>query len=394
MIHRIDPLPQDHSFLLFGARGTGKTTLLRERFDPKTTHFIDLLDPDEHLAFTRRPAVLGERLAALDANVRWVVIDEVQKVPALLDVVHAQLEAGRFRFGLTGSSARKLKRGASNLLAGRAFVCHLFPLTHCELRDAFDIELAMRWGTLPRVVTYDTDEDRSSYLRAYAHTYLREEVLQEQIVRKFEPFTRFLEVAAQTNGTIVNYSKIADDIGADTKTVQAYFQILEDTLVGFLLPPFHRSVRKRQRANPKFYLFDTGVKRALDRTLTVDLVPGTFAYGRAFEHLVILEMHRLNAYANRDFQLFYLRTKDDAEIDVILERPGRPLALVEIKSSRSIDRRDLAGIERFAGDMLDAEAYCLSLDPTPKQIGAVRVLPWRTGLRELGLEAVPRASGV
>ena len=194
-----------------------------------------------------------------------------------------------------------------------------------------------------------------------------------------------MEVSAQCNGDIVNFSNIARDVGADIKTVQSYFQILEDTLIGFLLEPFHGSVRKRQAGAAKFFLFDTGVKRALDRTLTVELLPGTYAYGRAFEHLVIVEAMRLSSYKQNDYRFSYLRTKDGAEIDLIIERPSAPVALVEIKSSDRVDERDTKPLERLAADFPDSEAICLSRDPVAKKIGSVRALPWQEGLKELGL---------
>jgi predicted AAA+ superfamily ATPase len=286
---------------------------------------------------------------------------------------------------MTGSSARKLKRAGSNLLAGRAFVHSLFPLTHRELADGFDLDSALQFGTLPGLLKFDSREEKNSFLRAYALTYLKEEIWGEQTVRKLDPFRKFIEIAAQCNGKILNFTHIARDVGVDTKTVQSYFQILEDTLVGFMLEPYHRSLRKRQRQAPKFYLFDTGVKRALDRSLNVGLAPGTYAYGEALEHLVIAEAMRLNEYKQSDFGFYYLRTKDDAEIDLIVERPGAPTALVEIKSASRVDERDVRTLERFAADMPSSEAFLLSRDPVAKRIGRVQALPWQRGLVALGL---------
>jgi predicted AAA+ superfamily ATPase len=313
----------------------------------------------------------------------WVVVDEVQKVPRLLDVVHAEIERGKVKFALTGSSARKLKREHTNLLAGRAFVYNLFPFTSIELGKAFDLNAALQFGTLPGLQDCATLEDRNDYLRAYALTYLKEEVWSEHLIRTLDPFRRFLEIAAQANGEIINYTNIARDVGVDVKTVQSYFQIMEDTLVGFLLEPFHGSVRKRQTQSPKFYLFDPGVKRALTRMLTVELRPGTYDYGRAFEHFVVVEAMRCSAYCKNDFAFSYLRTKDGAEVDLIVERPGKSPVLVEIKSNDHVDERDTRGLERFLVDMPGATGMCLSRDPVAKLIGNVRALPWQEGLREL-----------
>ena len=378
-------LPQAQGFFLFGPRGTGKTTLLHAALPVQQTVFIDLLDPQEEDLFARRPAELEQRLAALSAAIEWVVIDEIQKVPRLLDLVHRQIEQTRFRFALTGSSARKLRRGASNLLAGRVFVRYLHPFTHVELAERFDLQGALQYGTLPRVCQLPAAAEKCDFLRAYAHAYLKEEIVAEQLVRGVDPFRNFLEVAAQCNGRIVNFTAIARDVGVDTKTVQSFFSILEDTLVGTLLPAFHRSVRKRQRANPKFYFFDPGVKRALERTVAVPLVEGTYAYGDAFEHFVLVELLRLASYRQPDWRFSYLCTKDDAEIDLVCERPGQPLALIEVKSTTRVTDMDTRNLQRFVPDLQPCEAFCLSRDPHPKQIATVRCLPWQEGAKQLGL---------
>ena len=254
-----------------------------------------------------------------------------------------------------------------------------------ELQDAFDLDGALRWGTLPRMFSLDAGEDRRAYLRAYALTYLREEIAAEQIVRRLDPFRRFLEVAAQSNGAIVNYTDIARDVGADPKTVITYFSILEDTLVGFLLPAFHRSIRKQQRSNPKFYFFDTGVKRALDRTLELPLNAGTYEYGRAFEHFMTTQIVHLSQYRYPDWRVSYLRTGAGVEIDLVIERPGLPTALIEIKSSERVDERDVRHLTRFTGDFSEPLALCISRDPTRMQIDGVLCVHWREAFDELGL---------
>jgi predicted AAA+ superfamily ATPase len=187
------------------------------------------------------------------------------------------------------------------------------------------------------------------------------------------------------NGQILNYSKIAKDVGATIPTVQSYFQILEDTLVGFLLEPFHESVRKRQREKPKFYFFDTGVQRALAGLLRVEPAPRTFAYGAAFEHFLMTEIVRLASYAKTDYRFSYLRTKDGVEIDLIIERPGMPRALVEIKSSTRLSEADVRALRQLQPDIPRSESFCLSLDPLPRTIAGVRCVPWPMGLAELGL---------
>jgi predicted AAA+ superfamily ATPase len=390
MFHRTINLPAKHSFFLFGARGTGKTTLLRHLCPPDSTVFVDLLNLEEEAGFIREPERLGRLIDGLAPAIRVVVVDEIQRVPRLLDVIHRKLEERKRRgkplqFIMTGSSARKLKRGAANFLAGRAFVYHLFPLTATELQNAFDLQTALEYGALPEVWNLKDKETIVRYLEAYSRTYLKEEIWNEQIIRKLEPFSYFLEVAAQMNGRVLNFSKVGRDVGVDTKTVQSYFQILEDTLLGYFLPSFHRSVRKRQLTNPKFYFFDTGVKRALERTLTVPLLPQTYAFGEAFEHFVFLEMQRRNEYQKRDFRFSYLQTHAGAEVDFVIERPGKPAALVEIKSATRIEPAMAKHLQRFCGDLRKCEAYLLSLDVTPQKFGLVHALPWEQGLQALGL---------
>jgi predicted AAA+ superfamily ATPase len=333
--------------------------------------------------------MLAEQIAARPDPSGWVVIDEVQKVPKLLDVVHSLIESDGTRFALTGSSARKLKRGAVNLLAGRAFVYHLFPFTTGELSASFDLDMALAFGSLPGLLDLHSPDEKADFLRAYALTYLKEEVWGEHLVRNLDPFRAFIEIAAQCNGELINFSRIARDVGVDTKTVQSYFQILEDTLVGYTLEPYHRSVRKRQSQAPRFYLFDTGVCRALSRTLNVPLHPGTYAYGRAFEHFVIIEALRRNDYLKTDFRFSYLRTKDGAEVDLVIERPGQSTVLVEIKSSTRVDTSDLRHLTAFAQDMPESAAVCLSRESVPRLANGIRILPWEQGLEEIGLPRPP-----
>ncbi|MFH1726804.1 MAG: ATP-binding protein [Pseudomonadota bacterium] len=371
----INPI-KSNSFFLFGARGTGKTTLLRSLLDPETCLFINLLEPELEDDLNRNPEILGH-LIDNKKNLEWVFIDEIQKLPKLLNVVHDYIEKSKLKFALTGSSARKLKRGASNLLAGRAFVYNLYSLAFLEIGDAFDLDKALKYGTLPKIFDFDTEDEIQAFLRAYALTYLKEEIKEEQLVRKLDPFRRFLDVAAQMNGEIINFSNIAKDVGTDVKTVQSYFEILEDTLIGHLLEPFSKSIRKRQRSNPKFYFFDNGVKRALDRTLTLDLAPKTFEYGIAFEQFIINEMFRLNSYESRDWKFSYLRTKDDAEIDLIIERPGKPIALIEIKSTEKVDERHIRNLVSFNKDIENSQAFCISKDPVNKKIMNVDCIFWK-----------------
>jgi uncharacterized protein len=385
MVNRIAIFSPKNSFFLFGARGTGKTNLLKNRYTSDSNWYIDLLNPELVRKYLLQPQLFAQELAAKKSAPDWVIIDEVQKVPELLDSVHQLIESTQQKFILSGSSARKLKRGAANLLAGRAFVYHLYPLTSKEMGNLFDLEDALNWGTLPKLLEFTDVQDKREYLRAYANTYLREEILQEQIIRNLLPFQRFLQVAAQMAGRIINYSKIAQDTGTSVPTIQSYFQILEDTLLGFTLPQFHESIRKRQRSNSKFYFFDNGVQRALSEELNVNIQPRTYQYGHAFEQLVINEINRLQSYLRKDYRLSYLRTGADVEVDLIIERPGMKRAVIEIKSTSHITNNDLRGLLSLGKDIANSELFCFSMDSVPKIIEGVSCLPWQDGLTEIGL---------
>lgn len=254
-------------------------------------------------------------------------------------------------------------------------------LTYRELGVRFDLDLVLHFGSLPKIFEYSDPNDLREFLRGYVSIYLKEEVLAEQLVRKLDPFRDFIEIAAQSNGKIINLSRKAREIGVDDKTIKTYYQILEDTLVGFFLPPFHRSIRKRQRESPRFFLFDTGVKRAIEETLRIELSPQTYAYGETFEHFLVSECFRLNEYLKLDFKMSYLRTKDDLEIDFIIERPGSPDLLVEIKSTKKVTEDDTRQLNLIFKDWdREAIAEVWSLDSLEKKEGFVQTRHWQRAL--------------
>lgn len=386
MITQITPrllhLPEDESFFLFGPRGVGKTTLLKHL--PWFTHaeYINLLSPSDEQRFTRNPDELAAIVSALPNETKHIIIDEVQKIPRLLDVVHNLIESTDKKFILTGSSARKLKHGGANLLAGRAFVYHLYPFSYLELTEPPDLISYLQWGMLPKIFEFTTSEKKQLYLDAYTHTYLKEEIWAEQFIRELDPFRRFLEVAAQCNGKIVNFSNIARDVGTSDHNIQKYFSILEDTLLGFFLEAFQHSFRKRLSKTPKFYFFDTGIVRALTAQLSIPLSTSTSQFGDIFEHFVILQAKQLASYYYRDYRFSYLKTKDDAEIDLVVERPGQPLLFIEIKSCEDVQAPHLTTLKSMAHDFGDCEAICLSRDPRPKIIDNIKIFPWNVGIKQ------------
>ncbi len=389
MFQRLLKCTKKRSFFLFGARGTGKSTLLKYTFDKDEAFWCDLLKPAEEERFSRKPETLYEVVKSLPETINHVVIDEIQKVPKLLDVVHLLMGETNKRFVMTGSSARKLKRGGANLLAGRAFVYHFFPLTFLETGDRFDLNFTLRWGTLPEIFRLDDDKERTQFLQAYASVYLKEEIWEEHFIRRLDPFRKFLEVAAQCNSKIVNYSNISRDVGVEDKTVASFFSLLEDTLIGFFLEPFHNSFRKRLSEKPKFYFFDLGVVRALSRQLDLPLLESTSAYGDAFEHFIILEIMRLASYFEPDYRFSYLRTPSDVEVDLIIERPGLPLLFIEIKSAEEIEKTDISAFTRLIKDYGDCEAICLSRDQYKKKIGPVTSFFWRDGIKYIFQKTIP-----
>ncbi len=380
MIQRICNLSNSHSFFLFGPRGVGKTTFLEHWAKGQNVFYVDLLDPEISHRYSLRPQLLISDWEVKKAE--WIIVDEIQKIPELLDVVQKQMRKKNVYFALTGSSARKLRRGASNLLGGRAFEFHFHPLTHIELGSSFNLLEALKWGTLPYIGELsDANKVRSLY--SYVSTYLKEEILVEQIVRKIEPFRRFLEVAAQMNGKILNYAKIARDSGVEERSVARYFQILDDTLVGFHLYPFEKSLRKQQSQKAKFYFFDTGVTRALQNKITLDLNTMTKDYGDYFEQFLVLEFFRLNDYYEKHFEFSYFRSNDSLEVDLIVKRPGKPEILIEIKSHDYFNEEDSKNLEIISKNFLNPEMYVLSNCKKPTNVRGVQFIHWQDGIKNI-----------
>ncbi len=357
--------------------------MLKQIFEQKKSLRFDLLNPELEEKFALKPNLFKEEILAIKNEIEWVVVDEVQRSPKLLDLIHMMIEEDKIKFAITGSSARKLRRGGANLLAGRAFLNYIFPLTHLELKENFDLKEILTWGSLPKIFSLNSSQEKEQYLKSYVVTFIQEEIKAEQVVRRLDPFRRFLEVAAQAHAQIVNYSNIANDVGVDIKTVQTYFQILDDTMIGFYLEPFHTSVRKAMSRKPKFYFFDLGVQRTLAQQIKMIPEQSSIPFGILFESFFILECVRLNEYYQTYFQFYYLRTKDDAEIDLIIKRPGKKNILIEIKSGKNVSLEQVKKFSRLALDIKDSECFIASNEEYERLVEGICVIPWRKAIQRI-----------
>jgi predicted AAA+ superfamily ATPase len=309
-----------------------------------------------------------------------IFVDEIQRVPQILNEVHFLIEKTKCRFILTGSSARKLRRGGVNLLAGRAVQRRLFPFVYREIADTFSLSETLQFGTLP-VLHGLSREEKIDILNAYTEMYLKEEVQAESLVRNLGGFSRFLDLAAGQSGEMVSFTAIGQECQVSTRTVQSYYEILEDTLIGFRLPSWRKSLRKRLTAHAKFYLFDTGVTNSLTRQLTAP--PDSIRRGRLFEQFIILETYRLLHYLQSEATLYYWRTNHGAEVDLLIEKHGRIVGAFEIKCLSRITGAHLSGLRAFREENPDVPLRVICLAEHPFRIDEIQVLPWERYLTDL-----------
>lgn len=343
------PLKYKKSFFLFGPRGTGKTHWIKENL--KDAVYIDLLDTEVYTLLLSNPHRLLDFIPKNYHN--WIVIDEVQKIPALLNEVHRLIEKDQHIFVLTGSSARSLRKKGVNLLGGRALIYHVYPLVAQEIGKDFDFTKALTFGLLPAILS---EPDPKAYLKAYITAYLREEVMQEGLTRNLAAFIRFLEVASFSQGQILNMAAIARDSMISHKNVSNYFDILDDLLIGYRLPIFNKRAKRQTIQHAKFYFFDAGVYQAIrpkgfaDTQSEID--------GAALETIFLHSLRALNDYYELEYQLSYWRTLAGTEVDFIAYGPKGFLAF-EIKRSRNVSRNDAKGLLAFHQDFPDAKLYLI-----------------------------------
>lgn len=373
---KMDLTPGQSAFL-WGARKTGKTSLLRQLF-PRSAVF-DFLQTDLYLACLKRPMAFREYVLALPAGKKElpIVVDEVQKVPTVLDEIHWLIEHEKLSFVLCGSSARKLKRGHANMLGGRAWRFELFPLVSRELPD-LDLQRALDQGLIPSHYLAEPRSARRS-LKAYLQDYLKQEVMDEGLVRNMPAFSRFFDAVGFSHGEMVNYANIARDCGIDAKTVKEYYQILVDTLVGTMVEPFsRRQGRQVITKTPKFYLFDVGVANTMCGRNIAQLRGAEF--GKAFEHFIFMELHAYRSYAEKEFRINYWRTKTGAEVDFIL---GEGAVALEVKSGEQVRNDELSSLRAFAAEYKPKRTILVGTEALARKVGDIEIIPWRAFLEQL-----------
>ena len=363
-------LPPKRSAFLWGPRKTGKSFWLRTALN-QPHHLIDLLQSDVYADYVSRPSLLRERYA--DSR-QLIVIDEVQMAPELLNEVHWLIENRGLSFLLTGSSARKLKRRHANMLGGRAWRYTMQPLTHQET-TGFALESVMISGLLP---SHFLSPDPIMDLRAYVGDYLKEEIASEAMVQSMPSFAEFLRVAALTSGELLNYTNVARETGVSAKIVRGYFQILEDTLLGFRLPPWRKAVNRRLIETEKFYLFDVGVSNFLARRTPR---AGTSEFGKSFEQWLLMELKAYQAYRQPELELHYWRTSTGLEVDFIL---GKMDVAIEVKASTRIHEIDTRPLQVLSEEQAVGKRILVCRESEPRRMpNGIELLPWQTFLREL-----------
>ena len=362
---------ENESCFLWGARQTGKSTLLKATYPD--TLYIDLLLSHEYGRFLRDPGQLHQLGLALRSN-DLIIIDEIQRIPELLNEIQWLMVNHGLRFILSGSSPRKIIRSGGNLLGGRVLRYELYPLVSSEI-DNIDLIKVINNGMLPRHYLSSQPE---KLLAAYVGSYLRDEIQNEARIRNISSFSRFLETAAITNGEMVNYSNIASDCGVSAPTIKEYFQILEDTLLGRFLPSFQKRPKRRVILAPKFYFFDLGIVNYLLKRSRISI--GSELFGKAFEHFIYQELYAHSNYSDLNYPIYYWRTASGMEVDFIL---GDHEVAIEVKGSSEVKPRHIRGLNNFADEYRVKKLIVVSNDPYPRKMGNVQIIPWKKFLEDL-----------
>lgn len=359
------------SVFFWGARQTGKTTLLKSLFPE--AQYVDLLLNDVYMRFRSNPRQLREMITAREEP-GLVIVDEIQRIPELLNEIHWLMTNTNARFIMSGSSPRKIVRQGHNLLGGRALRYELYPLVFCEIPD-FDLQKALNHGLLPR---HYLAVKPHKMLEAYLGSYLKEEIASEANIRNIGPFSMFLQKAAFSNGEMVNYSNIASECGVSAPTIKEYFHILDDTLIGRFLPSYQKRAKRKVIVAPKFYYFDVGIANHLLKRRRVE--PGDESFGKAFEHFIYQEIYAHCRYSDLHYDIHYWRTASGIEVDFVL---GDAEVAIEVKSTDNVQARHLKGLLQFEAEFPARRLIVVSNDPWPRRMGNVDVLPWGVFLTSL-----------
>jgi len=371
------PLSASETCFLWGPRQTGKSSLLKTLY-PNAKRY-DLLLSDQYQRLLLHPGLIREECLAIgleaENQTSPIIVDEVQKIPILLDEIHWLIENRKLRFILCGSSARKVKRGRGNLLGGRAVRYELHPLVYPEIPN-FSLERALNAGLLPR---HYQSSNPHQLLQAYVGDYLKEEIAAEALTRNIPAFSRFLQIASLSNGELTNYNNIASECGVSAPTVKEYFRILEDTLVGRMLPAFRKRAKRRLIGAPKFFFFDIGIVAHLTRRGKVK--PGSELFGRAFEHLIYMELTAHSGYSEVNYPIAYWKTASGFEVDFVL---GEHEIAVEVKSTDMVTNKQLKGIRAFKEEYQARRYIVVSMDTNPRRTeDGIEILPWQVFLDRL-----------
>jgi len=369
-IKRIIDIDTSQSSILWGARKTGKSYWINQKLNPEEIILIDLLKTDIFAEYASRPSLIRERFQ--DTG-KLIVLDEIQKVPMLLDEVHWMIENKKIIFLLTGSSARKLRREHANLLAGRALRYELLPFSYMEVKES-NLEKIMVSGMLPPHFLSSKPIDS---IRSYVADYLKEEIVQEARIQKIPQFGQFLRIAAITSGELLNYDNVARETGVSSKIVRSYFDILEDTMLGFKIVPWKSSKNRRLITAEKFYLFDTGIANYLSGRQPKE---GTPEFGKSFEHFILMELKAYKSYRNPELDITYWRTSTGYEVDFIL---ADKVAALEIKSGRMVFDKDLKSLKALREDGKIKHILVVSQEKHPRELDGIRILPWQMFLEML-----------
>lgn len=373
MYSRLLKPPKDKSFFLFGPRGTGKTTWVRSTF-PKAL-YLDLLEAEVFNDLLANPQRLESYIPAKFED--FIIIDEVQRIPELLNEVHRLIEKLRYKFVLTGSSARKLRKKGHNLLGGRALTYFMHPLTAKELGASFKLSHSLLYGQLPSVYV---EEDPKKYLESYVKTYLEEEIFQEGLTRNLSAFARFLETASFSVGSVLNTSEVGREAGVERKVVENYFKILEDLLIGIRLEVFSKRAKRRLITHPKFYFFDAGVYRTLRPMGPLDTPKE--AEGVAFESLFLQDLTAINDCLNLGYKLYYYRTAAGIEVDFVAYGE-KGIKAFEVKRASRITREAIRGLKHFSKEYPEAECFLIYGGRREMREGNIRIIPMEDALKNL-----------